>query len=156
MFKCKDKCPHLFTTVSFIIIIIIIIYLFLTAIGLTPGGSNTVHIYTKTVTEYRERDINNNKKELKIAGRAPSLRVIPWHLPYNWGKSTENPQSIPLTNKFYKELLPFETSIKHFLAEKSSVYCSKQQYPLKLTLFDKSVVKTFLQFQFLCNKRNYT
>jgi len=23
------------------------------------------------------------------AGRAPSLRVIPWHLPYNWGKSTE-------------------------------------------------------------------
>ena len=23
----------------------------------------------------------------KSAGRAPSLRVIPWHLPYNWGKS---------------------------------------------------------------------
>jgi len=27
------------------------------------------------------------------ADRAPSLRVIPWHLPYNWGKSTEKPQS---------------------------------------------------------------
>jgi hypothetical protein len=26
-------------------------------------------------------------------GRAPSLRVIPWNLPYNWGKSTEKPQS---------------------------------------------------------------
>jgi len=26
-------------------------------------------------------------------GRAPSLRVIPWHLPYNWSKSTEKPQS---------------------------------------------------------------
>jgi hypothetical protein len=22
--------------------------------------------------------------------RAPCLRVLPWHLPYNWGKSTEN------------------------------------------------------------------
>jgi len=21
------------------------------------------------------------------AGRAPSLRVIPWHLPHNWGKN---------------------------------------------------------------------
>jgi hypothetical protein len=29
-------------------IIIIIIYLFLTTIGLTPGGSSTVHIYTQT------------------------------------------------------------------------------------------------------------
>ena len=25
----------------------------------------------------------------KSAGRAPSLRVLPWHLPYKWGKSTE-------------------------------------------------------------------
>jgi lipopolysaccharide export system protein LptC len=24
--------------------------------------------------------------------RAPSLRVIPWHLAYNWGKGTEKPQ----------------------------------------------------------------
>jgi len=26
----------------------------------------------------------------KSAGRAPSLWILPWHLPYNWGKSTEN------------------------------------------------------------------
>ena len=25
----------------------------------------------------------------KSAGRAPSLQVLPWHLPYKWGKSTE-------------------------------------------------------------------
>jgi hypothetical protein len=25
----------------------------------------------------------------KSAGRAPSLRVLPWHLSYKWGKSTE-------------------------------------------------------------------
>ena len=29
----------------------------------------------------------------KSAGRVPSLRVLPWHLPYNWGKSAEKPQS---------------------------------------------------------------
>jgi hypothetical protein len=31
---------------------------------------------------------NTEKGKLGSAGRAPSLRVIPWHLPYNWGKST--------------------------------------------------------------------
>jgi len=40
----------------------------LTAIGLTPGGSNAVHIYIQTEyteqhneTEYTERNIHNNK-----------------------------------------------------------------------------------------------
>jgi hypothetical protein len=35
---------------------------------------------------------HNNKKltNLWSSGRAPSLQVIPWHLPYNWGKSKEN------------------------------------------------------------------
>jgi hypothetical protein len=43
----------------------------------------------KQYTEYRERNTHNNKKKKKLgsklgsAGRAPSLRVIPWHLPYN-------------------------------------------------------------------------
>jgi hypothetical protein len=92
------------------------IYL-LTAIGLTPGGSSTVRIYTQTLqqysthlhtnstavqytfthkqyTEYTKRNIHNNKKltNLGSAGRAPSLRVIPWHFPYKWGKSTGKPQ----------------------------------------------------------------
>jgi len=30
------------------------------------------------------------------ADRVPSLRGIPWHLPYNWGKSTENPQDLQI------------------------------------------------------------
>jgi len=29
----------------------------------------------------------------KSAGRAPCLRVLPWHLPYKWGKSMEKSQS---------------------------------------------------------------
>jgi hypothetical protein len=51
---------------------------------LPPGGSSSVHIYTQTVHR-------TTQKFKKSAGRAPSLRVIPWHLPYNWGKSIEKP-----------------------------------------------------------------
>ena len=61
------------------------IYL-LAAIGLSPGGRSTVHIYTQTI--YR-----TTQHFWKSAGRAPSWLAILWHLPYNRGKSTENPQS---------------------------------------------------------------
>jgi len=69
---------------------------------LPPGGSSKVHYstvqYTFTDKQYTERHkTNNNLKDTKIfwksADRAPSLWVIPRHLPYNWGKITENPQS---------------------------------------------------------------
>jgi hypothetical protein len=60
------------------------IYL-LTAIGLSPSGSSTVHIYTQTV--HRTTEITTEEYKLKLirksAGRAPPLRVLPWHLPYN-------------------------------------------------------------------------
>jgi hypothetical protein len=80
------------------------IYL-LTATGLPTGGSSTVHIYTQTVhrttqlttlvgrlsgirTQSGQTKINDELRKNyrligKSAGRAPSLRVIPWHLPYN-------------------------------------------------------------------------
>jgi len=61
------------------------IYL-LTAIGLSPGGRSTVHIYTQTIQR-------TTQQFWKSAGHAPSWLVIPWHLPYNRGKSTEKPQS---------------------------------------------------------------
>jgi uncharacterized integral membrane protein len=70
------------------------IYL-LTAIGLPPSGSSTVHIYTQTVhrTIQIKQYIEQHKYFWKSAGRAPTWRVIPWHLPYKRGKSTEKPQS---------------------------------------------------------------
>jgi hypothetical protein len=60
--------------------------MYLTAIGLTPGGSGTIHIYIQ-YTEYRDGtyitlkklNIHNNKKKLTnlgSAGRAPSLTKI--------------------------------------------------------------------------------
>ena len=62
-----------------------IIYL-LSASGLTPGDSSTAHIYTQTIhrTTQSTRKIHRTTQVTgKSAGRAPSLRVIPWHLPYN-------------------------------------------------------------------------
>jgi hypothetical protein len=60
--------------------------IYLTAIGLTPGGSSKVHIYTQT-TQNTENGtyitINKFKTNLGSAGRASFSRVIPWHLPYN-------------------------------------------------------------------------
>jgi len=46
--------------------------------------------YTCTHKQYTEQ---HNQLTGKSAGRAPSLRVLPWHLPRNWGKSKEKPQS---------------------------------------------------------------
>ena len=70
---------------------LILIYL-LTAIGRTPGGSSTVHIYTQTIRRTTQlttlvgnlSGIRTQSGQIgKSAGRAPSLRVIPWNLPYN-------------------------------------------------------------------------
>jgi len=57
----------------------ILIYL-LTAIWLSPDGRSTVHIYTQTIHK-------TSQKFWKCGGRAPSWLVIPWHLPYNRGKT---------------------------------------------------------------------
>ena len=58
------------------------IYL-LTAIGLSPGGSSTVHIYTQTIHRTTQnKQYIEQYNNWKSAGRAPSWIVIPWHLPY--------------------------------------------------------------------------
>jgi hypothetical protein len=53
---------------------------FLTAIGLPPGGSSSVYIYTQTIhrTTQNQQYIEKHKNFWKSLGRAPSLRVIPW------------------------------------------------------------------------------
>ena len=69
-------------------------YILLTAIGLSPGGSSTVHIYTQTIHRTIKTTIHTIIQQFwKSAGRAPSWLVLPWHFPYNRGKSTEKPQS---------------------------------------------------------------
>jgi hypothetical protein len=68
------------------------IYL-LTAIGLSPGGRSTVHIYAQTIHKTIQNKQYIEQHNNLSAGRAPSWLVIPWHLPYNRGKSTQKPQS---------------------------------------------------------------
>jgi len=69
----------------------------LTAIVFTPGGSSTVQIYTQTIhiqhNRHKQYIEQHNSLIRKNVDRATSLRGIPWHLPYSWGKSTEKPQS---------------------------------------------------------------
>jgi len=45
------------------------------------------------VERHKTNNTENNTKIRKSAGGAPSLWVLFWQLPYNWGKSTEKPQS---------------------------------------------------------------
>ena len=56
------------------------------------------HTHTHTHTHSTQNDTKQTirrttQKFWKCEGRAPSLRVLPWHLPYDWGKSTEKPLS---------------------------------------------------------------
>jgi hypothetical protein len=52
--------------------------IYLTAIGLLPGGSSTVHIYTQKNAQNNTKQTIHRKtqKFKKGAGRAPSWRVI--------------------------------------------------------------------------------
>ena len=62
--------------------------IYLTAIGLAPGASSIV-LYTFTPKQYIEHSRHKQYVEQrnslirKSANRVPSLRAIPWHLPYN-------------------------------------------------------------------------
>jgi len=49
--------------------------------------------YTEQHNRHRQYIEQHNSLITKSADRAPFSRGIPWHLPYNWGKSKEKPQS---------------------------------------------------------------
>jgi hypothetical protein len=54
------------------------------------NAENGAYIRIKTLGIYIT--IKEFKMNLGSAGRATSLRVITWHLPYKWGRGTENSQ----------------------------------------------------------------
>jgi hypothetical protein len=54
----------------------------------------SIHLHTNNTQNDTKQTIHRTTQKFrKSAGRAQSLRALPWHLPYNWGKSTEKPQS---------------------------------------------------------------
>ena len=80
--------PHIST-----LHVIYLIYL-LTAIGLTPGGSITVHIYTQTIhrTTQNKQYIEQHKN-LGECGPCPVLASYTLAFALQLRKSTEKPQS---------------------------------------------------------------
>jgi hypothetical protein len=58
----------------------------------TRRQQNETHIHTNSTQNDTKQTIHRiTQKFWKSAGRAPSLRVLPWHLPYNWGKKHGKP-----------------------------------------------------------------
>ena len=55
-------------------------------------GCHPVAVVQYTFTH--KQHIEQHKHVWNSAGRAPSWPVILWHLPYNWGKSTEKPNCL--------------------------------------------------------------
>ena len=49
--------------------------------------------YKEQHNQHKQYIEQHNSLIRKCADHATSLRGIPWHLPYNWGKSMEKPQS---------------------------------------------------------------
>jgi len=80
---------------------------------LTPSSHLLLYLNTFTHRQYMEQH-GRHKQCIeqhislirKSADRAPFLRVIPWHLSYKWGKSTDKPQT-------FKYLQDVSSTYKH-------------------------------------------
>jgi len=54
----------------------------------------STHLHTNNTQNDKKPKIHRTTQKFwKSAGHAPSWLVMPWHLPYSWGKSMEKPQS---------------------------------------------------------------
>jgi len=66
------------------------IYL-LNAIGLSPGGSSTVHIYTQTIHRTTQnKQYIEHTTIWESAGRTPSWLDLPWHFIKTEEKARKN------------------------------------------------------------------
>jgi hypothetical protein len=67
--------------------------IYLTAVGLTADGSST-HLHTNNTwnntIDTKQYIEQHNSLIRKSAGRAPSLRGVPWHLRYTEEKARKN------------------------------------------------------------------
>jgi len=69
--------------------------------------------YTFTHKQYIEQ---HNSLIRKSADRAPPVRGVPWHLPYNGGKSTEKPHvKYPLFLSDFNETRSFSIDFRKIL-----------------------------------------
>jgi hypothetical protein len=71
----------------------------LTAISLSPGGSTHLHTNNNQNDTYTKRT-TQIKTNVGLCGPCPVFASFPSQLPYNWGKSKENPHS---ESKFFEQ-----------------------------------------------------
>jgi hypothetical protein len=111
------------------------------------------HLHTSNTQNDTKQTIHRTiQKVWKSAGRAPTWRVIPWHLPYNWGKSTEKPQSRILIVawflrtwfewKLYGVCTPNKKSVKWHSFAKNAVFAIIQGC-VTLTVIPKENTRTY-------------
>jgi hypothetical protein len=67
------------------------IYIFYSSWVDTRWQQYITHLHINSTLTHKQHAYYRDRKIGKC-GPCPVLRMIPWHLPYNWGKSTEKPQ----------------------------------------------------------------
>ena len=93
-FRLWDKISGLIITVTMILVDIWYDIFVNRNWVVTRWQKYSTHLHTNNTQNDTKQTIHRTTQQFwKSAGRAPSWLVIPWHLPYNRGKSTENPQS---------------------------------------------------------------
>ena len=72
----------------------------------------SIHLHTNNTQNDTKQTIHRATQQFwKSAGRAPSWLVIPWHLPYNRGKSTEKPRQYKLSTPSTSNSLNFRITV---------------------------------------------
>jgi len=119
--------------------------------------------YTFTHKQYIKQHIRQKQKQQNLlikrsADRAPSLRGISWHLPYNWGKR-HGKTSVRVAGHFtwrckYGALLSAtELPLKHFRIILNILYCWQWHY-LNNTHRPYSCI--FVAIMVTCTRHNVT
>jgi hypothetical protein len=93
----------------------------------TRGQQNSTHLHTNNTQNDTKQTIHRTTQQLESAGRALSWLVIPWHLPYNRGK-TSRPT---LRWLLIRNLILHSTLVSANNTYRCHCYCSAQPVQCK-------------------------
>ena len=89
----------------------------------------STHLHTKQYAErHKTNNTQNNTTIWESAGRAPSWLVIPWHLSYSYGKSTEKPLYLILIHYIRRQVAEDFVLLQHVSETRSLSTYTLSQY----------------------------